>query len=298
MVEEQDLERFFDQEAEQEDETQLLSRRQFLRGGMAGGAAGLAVAAGTGVAVWGLADAEVQAALDEADAEIVRLQGLVDLYEDLEKVGLDAILQTGMMAVALPLEAVEVGARALKRGLDLVEEGLLSLQAALPTARASLLWLEKQVSALADGVETLETALAAVLDRVGDTPIVEAMRDFVGMILDNLPFGLGDRIRDVLDGLVEMVTSVDDLIEGLNTRLLEPLRETWFPAEEGTGVQASFLEPFITHVLDPLEAHLDNLADLVDTWQQKLMAPTEQALEQRAKVRQNIAHYKSEHGFE
>ena len=55
MVEDESLERFFDHETEQENETQLLSRRQFLRGGMAGGAAGLVVAAGTGVAVWGIA---------------------------------------------------------------------------------------------------------------------------------------------------------------------------------------------------------------------------------------------------
>jgi hypothetical protein len=140
MSDEQKLEEFFSQGTAPVDEQQQLSRRQFLRGGLAGGAAGLAVAAGTGVAVWQISDAELQATLDNADAEIARLQGLVDLYEGLEKVGLDAVLQTGTAAVALPLEAVELGAKTLKSGLELIEKVLLSLEEALPTAQESISW--------------------------------------------------------------------------------------------------------------------------------------------------------------
>jgi hypothetical protein len=298
MSDEQKLEEFFSQGPAPVDEQQQLSRRQFLRGGLAGGAAGLAVAAGTGVAVWQISDAELQATLDNADAEIARLQGLVDLYEGLEKVGLDAVLQTGMAAVALPLAAVELGAKTLKSGLDLIEKVLLSLEEALPTAQESILWLEEQVAALAGGVEKLEAALGQVVEKVGDTLVVEALRDFVTMILDNLPFGLGDRIRGVLDGLVGLVTGVDELIAGINTHLLEPLRETWFSADGGQGIQASLLDPLVEHILDPLEEHLGTLATLADTWQQELMAPTQQALGQRAKVRENIAKYKQEHNLE
>jgi hypothetical protein len=297
MTEDKELE-FSLEAAEPLDEQEMLSRRQFLRGGLAGGAAGLAVAAGTGVSVWKIADAQMQAALADANAEIARLQGLVALYEDLEKTGLDAILQTGMAAVALPLEAVEVGARTLKGGLDLVEGALLSLEQALPTAQESILWLEGQVSALAAGVETLEAALRQTLERAGNTRIVETLRDFVSMILDNLPFGLGDKIRGVLDGLVGLVTGVDNLIEGVNTRVLEPLREKWFSPEDGAGIRASLVAPLVEHILDPLEEHLGTLATLVDAWQQKLMAPTQQALEQRANARGNIAKYNLDHGLE
>jgi hypothetical protein len=298
MADEGKLDDLFSQEQSFVDEQDMLNRRQFLRGGLVGGAAGLAVAAGTGAAVWKVTDAEMQATLANADAEIARLQGLVTLYEDLEKAGLDAILQTGMAAVALPLQALEVGAKTLKDGLDRVEEAVLSLEEALPTARESILWLEGQVSALADGVESLEMALSQAVEKVGDTRVGEVLRDFVAMILDNLPFGLGDKIRGVLEGLVGLITGLDDLIAGINTRLLDPMRGKWFSAEEGKGVQASLVDPLVEHILDPLEEHLGDLATLLDTWQQKLMAPTRAALEQRAKVRENIAKYKQEHGFE
>jgi hypothetical protein len=303
------LEEFFSGGPEAADEPSLMSRRRFLTGTAAGGAAGLAVAAGTGVAIWKLTDAELvaakeaaeaelQAARDASDAEIARLQGLVRLYENLEKIGLDAVIETGMAAVALPLAAIEAGAKALKTGLDITEQALLSLEQALPTAQESILWLEDQVSALAAGVEKLETALGRVLENAGRTAVVEALRDFSSMILDNLPFGLGDKIRGVLEGMVTVVTSVDELIEGINTSLLEPLRENWFATEDGQGIRVSLVEPLVDRVLDPLEEHLVDLAALADTWQNKMMAPAEEALAQRAQVQEEITQYKSQHGFD
>jgi hypothetical protein len=293
----QTLDEFFSDAPQAADEQELLSRRRFLAGAAAGGAAGLAVAAGTGVAVWNVVDKQAQADLEAAQAEIARLQGLVDLYENLEKIGLDAIISTGMKALALPLEAVELGAKALKSGLDWAEGALLSLQEALPTAQESILWLEGQVSAIADGIEKLETAVGNALEKATDNAVAEALEDLANMLLDNLPFGLGDKIRQVLDGMVALVTSVDELVEGINTLFLEPMREEWFATEDGGGVAATWIEPLVEHVLDPVEAHLESLAALADTWQQELASPAQQALAERAAVREEIARYRDEHSL-
>jgi len=294
---EQSVEEFFAEGTEPEADEELVSRRKFLTGAVVGGAAGLVTAAGTGVAVWKIADAEIVAAKEAAEADMARLQSLVDLYEGLEKVGLDAILETGMLAMALPLEVVEAGARLLKQGLEWAEEGLVSLAEALPTARESLAWLERQVTALAGAIEALEVAIGRTLDRAMDNAIGQALKEFSTMLLDHLPFGLGDRIRDVLDGLVSVVTSVDELVEGVNTHLLEPLNTKWFSAEEEAGLSASLVNPLVERVLDPLEAHLEDLSALADTWQAKLMAPTQEALAERARIRGEIARYKQDHGI-
>ena len=66
------------------------------------------------------------------------------------------------------------------------------------------------------------------------------------------------------------MTSVDDLVEGINTKLLEPLRENWFSGEDGEGMSGTFLDPLVEKVLDPLEEHLDSLAELADTVQSEL----------------------------
>ncbi|MGD8464849.1 MAG: hypothetical protein PVI09_13365 [Anaerolineae bacterium] len=296
MTEKQNLEWMLEETAEPED-PRLVSRRKFLTGAVAGGAAGLAVAAGTGAAVWQVTDAEAQASLDSAQAEIERLQGLVDLYENLEKVGLDGILQAGMSALALPLTAVEQGAEVLQAGLNLIEEALLSLESALPTAQDTLLWLESQVTKVAEGISQVEEAIGNALDRATNNAVGEALRDFADMVLDNLPFGWGDRIRDVLEGLADLLTSVDDLVAGINDNILEPLRADWFSAEDGEGLGAALIDPLIEHVLDPLESHLGELAVLADTWQQEMAAPAEKAIAERAEIKDLIARYKEEHGF-
>lgn len=301
MAEKQSLETFFEEASPPVDEQEQLSRRKFLTGAVVGGAAGLAVAAGTGAAVWTVVDAEAlaaqEAARESAEAELARVQGLVDLYENLEKIGLDAILETGMAAVALPLEAVEVGAKALKAGLDWAEDAMLALAEALPSAQESLLWLEAQVSAVADGIEKLETAVADALNKATDNAIAEALADFATTILDSLPFGLGDRFRDALDGMVLLVTSVDELVKGINTVLLEPLHAKWFSEEEGEGVTGTFVDPLVENVLDPLQAHLVSLSVLADNWQAKLVAPSQDALVERAEIRDEIARYKKDNGF-
>lgn len=296
MTEKQNLEWMLEDTVEPED-PQVVSRRKFLTGALAGGAAGLAVAAGTGAVVWQVSDAEAQASLDTAQAEIERLQGLVDLYENLEKIGLDSILQTGMSALVLPLTALEHGAKALKAGLELIEEALLSVEKALPTAQETLLWLESQVTAVAEGISRVEEAIGNALDRATDNAVGEALTEFAGMLLDNLPFGWGDRIRGVLDGLAELLTSVDDLVAGINENILEPLRTNWFSAEDGEGLGAALVNPLVENLLDPLEAHLDELAVLADTWQEKMAAPTEKAIAERADIKDQITRYKKEHGF-
>jgi hypothetical protein len=190
---------------------------------------------------------------------------------------------------------VEAGARALKQGLDWAEQALINLAEALPTAQESLLWLEERVTTVAEAITRVETAIGQALERATESAIGQAMQDFARLVLDRLPFGLGNGIREVLDGLVTLVTGVDDLVLGINTRLLEPLRENWFSAEQGQGIGASLVDPLVDNILDPLEAHLANLSELADTWQAELMAPTREALAERERLRQEITQYKEKY---
>ena len=75
------LEQFFDGPQQGED-PETLSRRKFLTGAMVGGAAGLAVAAGTGAAVWKISETEAQVSLEAADFghDPLGVRGL-DLFE-------------------------------------------------------------------------------------------------------------------------------------------------------------------------------------------------------------------------
>lgn len=286
-----EAEELVEEELAEEPETgEDMSRRKFLTGTLAGGAAGLAIAAGTGAAVWMVGDRQADRAKAAADDEIARLQGLVDLYEKLDGVGLDAIVQGGMAAVGLLFGGLELGANGLKSGLERVEKALLSLEKTFPIIRAGVEWVEKGVSALAGGIDALQSTLGRVVDKA--SPITEALGDFASFILDKLPFGIGDQVRSVMETLSNLVGGIPELIEGINTHLLEPLRQDWFSTEEGKGLDDTLLKPLVEHVFDPLEALLGDLAGLIDTWQQKLVAPSQRAIEERAMLRDQIAQYR------
>jgi hypothetical protein len=243
------------------------------------------------------AQAEAQAGLEAVLDENARLRALVGLYEGLEASGLDSILQAGMTALSLPLAAVGAGTSALRGGVSRVKESLRSLEEALPSAQQALLWLEGRVSALAQSVETLEAALGRALGRVARHPIAEGTAAFADRILDYMPLGLGDKFRGTLAGLVTLVGGVDDLLEGVNAVLLEPLRTNWFSSGDGEGIGAVLVDPLVEGLLDPLESHLGQVDSLVDAWQRELLGPAEQVLAERATARAQIIAYKAEHGL-
>jgi hypothetical protein len=273
-----------------------MTRRRFLQGALVGGVAGLAVGAGGSLVAWetGTAAGRTAAKL-EAATEALKLKGLLPLYENLEKIGLDAIVSTGVAAVGSLLEGVETGSLAIKTGLDTVEGLLLDFEAAFPTIRAGIGWTEGVVSAFAEKLQALEDAIERVLEKA--QPITEALGSFFNFVLDLLPFGYGDRVRVTLDRIDDIVTSIPEAVEGINAKLLEPLRRDWFSEEEGKGLKAGLIDPIVTGLLDPLEAFLGKLAELVSSWEEKLADPIQKAISERDAIRERIARYKAEEGL-
>ena len=151
------------------------------------------------------------------------------------------------------------------------------------------------VSAFADKLQALEDAIEGVLEKV--QPITEALGNFFDFVLDLLPFGYGDKVRAILDRIDDIVTSIPEAVEGINAKLLEPLRRDWFSEEEGKGLKAGLIDPIVTGLLDPLEAFLGKLAELVGSWEEKLASPIQKAVSERDAIREQIARYKAEEGL-
>ena len=273
-----------------------MTRRRFLQGALAGGAAGLTVAAGGSGVAWKTGTAAGRTAAElEAVARAFKLKELLGLYEKLENIQLDAIVRTGMAAVGTLLRGVETGSLALRAGLDTVEELLLDFEGAFPAIQDGIKWTEGIVSTLADRLQTLEDAIESVLEKA--EPVTEALGSFFDSALDLLPFGYGDRIRAILDRLGDLVTSIPETIEGINTRLLKRLRQDWFSEEEGRGIKGGLIDPIATKLLDPLQAYLGKAVELVSGWEDKLAKPAENAISERDAIRGEITRYKAEAGL-
>ncbi len=252
---------------------QGMSRRGFLIG--AGGAALL----GTAV-VGGL----VGSAL--ANTETLKMRALLALYEELEKTGMDALVSAGLAAIGAALDAAKTLAGALSAGIKLVDGALLGFERLFPLVRQGLALVEGAVDSLAKLTAQVEQMLADVTGIA--KPVTDAVTKFFSDLLDKIPFGVGANVKTLIENLVVLVASVPMFIESLNTNLVTPLKQDWFTDDETKGLKGGLFEPVRKNVLQPADALVTQLGTVSDAWS-KNVAPINQALAQRATIRQQIA---------
>jgi hypothetical protein len=272
-----------------------ISRRQLLVGAAAGGAALVSTNLATGLVAGSLGTRAGQAVAQlETETELIKLRGLLALYENLEQVGIDALLSTGMAALSLSLGGLEAGITALEKGVDLVDEGVSALERSFPTIRSGLTIVESLVAGLERRVRRLQDVMAEVQEMV--SPLSDAVGSFFSSLVERIP-GVGPSIIDALDRISELVGSLPDAIGEIRTGLLEPLREEWFTDDEERGLKGRLFNPLQESLLEPLEEFLSDLADAVDTWETQLVDPLEDALTQRKAMKKQIADYKEREGI-
>ena len=119
-------------------------------------------------------------------------------------------------------------------------------------------------------------------------PIAQQIGDFIGQILDLLPFGVGDQIRRGLEAIALILTHIPELIASINPVLITPLRQ-WVSPEEGKGLVAEVVTPINQNLLTPAQGMVTDTAALADTYHQQIADPVQFALDSRAAIRGQIA---------
>jgi hypothetical protein len=261
-----------------------VSRRRFLTATLAGGF--IAATAGA-VAVWQYGSGRGQ----ELSDEMARLWGLVHLYEKLEGAELDPVVTAGLATVGAALSALAAAAELVKAGAQVVEDALNKFEAALPIIRDGITWLESLLSDLSQRIHLLEDAIGRALNEVN--PITQALGAFFNSVLNLLPFGGGQKIKEVLDRIGEIVNIIPKSIADINVKILTPLRDDWFSDSPGKGLKGGLIEPVITKLLDPLQAMVGRLSELLRQWDTDLSTPTKNVMGQREAIRQEITDYKA-----
>ena len=272
-----------------------ITRGQFIAGVAAGGAALVSTNLATGLVAGSLGTKVGQATAQmEAEAELLKLRGLIALYENLEQVGLDALLSTGLVLVSASLEGLESGITILESGVRAVDAGVTAFELSFPTIRRGLIAVENLFAGFEARLAQLEELMGEVQEMV--SPLSDAVGSFFSSIVERIP-RVGPAMLDALDRISDLVGSLPDAIGEVRRRLLEPLREEWFTDDDESGLKGKLLNPLQEGLLEPLESFFSDLADAVDTWQQQLISPAEQALTEREIIREQIVDYKEREGI-
>jgi hypothetical protein len=267
-----------------------VSRRRFLTATLAGGF--VAATAGA-IAVWQYGSGRGQELTDDlarSKDDLGRVWELVHLHEKLDDMGLENVVTAGLAAVGAALEAVAGAVNLVKIGAQAAEDVLKKFEATFPTIRDGLAWLESLVSDLSQRIHLLEDAIGRALNEVN--PITQALGAFFNSVINLIPLGGGQKIKEVLDRIGEIVNLVPQAIADINVKILTPLRNDWFSDDPDKGLKISLIEPIVTRLLDPLEALMDNWNKLVQHWEADLTEPTKIALDKREGIRKEIVDYK------
>jgi len=263
-----------------------ITRRQLLLTATAGGAA-LAAGALGGAAIGGAS------ARTQAELELVKLRALAALYEQLERIGLDAIVATGMTVVRGALDTVKAGVRLLRDGITAVETAIKNFQAMLDGLRSAADGVARIVNDLAQRFRAAEGFVLAVLGTA--RPLAESIAAFFNALLEKIPFGIGEDIRRALNALIELIRAIPTTVDAVTTQLLKPLRDAFFPATGDPAVKTNFLDPLVKNVLEPLKKLLSDIENLIDRWEKDFTKPVQAALDERAKIRKQIAEFRQQY---
>lgn len=267
----------------------VVTRRRFLAGMLGAGLVGAGLGGGGGL-VHG-----TTRAWEEANRQIETWRGLVSLYEELDNVGVDTVVQQGMEELGNLVAALRPLVPQVRAGVEWAQAFVEEVDQALAVVDRGLAALETIVSRLADSLESLERSLAEAGERTG--PLGKRVGGFFRALLERLPFGLGDRLLAVLDRIQATLSALPESVAAINTEVIEPLRRRYFP-REGENVRVRLTDTLATSLFDPLLALLDHTEQLLTRWEEALAAPATERLAKLEQARRAVFAYRRAQGLE
>ncbi|MGB8644174.1 MAG: hypothetical protein WCF84_02990 [Anaerolineae bacterium] len=282
-------------ESENKPDTITFTRRQAITALGAGivtlGATNLGTAYVAGQ--WG--QGQTHQELTDLQAEVDKLRGLVQLYESLDQIGVDAIMATAMLVFKGFLDTLRNGVSLLKTGATAAGNAIAAFHNTFGAIRDGLGLAEQAVSAVASLLKDAETWLGQATTPL--QPLLQQVRQFFDDLMSKIPFGVGDNIRKAVDGLVGLVAAIPNMLLQVNTNLIEPLRTGWFSADNSKNLQGTLVDPITRQVMDPLAKFLGDVDETLFHWESDVATPVQTALNSRAVVRSKIGDYKKQHNL-
>ncbi len=264
-----------------------VTRRQLLVTATVGGAALVAGAVG-GTAL-------TAGARTTAELELIKLRALVALYEQLEKIGIDAIVSTGMNLVRGALDTIKTGVRLARDGVTAAETALKNFQAMVDNLRTVA---DAATGVLTDLSQKFQAAESLVVGVLGNArPLAESIGNFFGELIKKIPFGIGDNFLRAINALTDLIRAIPTTVDTMLNQLLKPLRDLFFPPSGNALMKTNLVDPISQNLLTPLKQFLTDVEAFIDSWEKNFVQPVQGALDERAKVRKQIAQARQDIGL-
>lgn len=259
-------------------------RRGFLKALAAGGV--LVVTTG-GLAAWQLGSGRVKMVEEETEA----YRQLVDLYTEMESEDFDGQLAANLEVIGDMISDLQAVSASLDSGVATGRSVLGDFQSQFPRLQAAFQWLQRATATMSQRILALENSVNEYLELTG--PLQETLGAFLSGVLGQLSAAAPESIRDGLERVGEVISSLPDLLEGVYTRIIEPMGD-WFSPQPTAGLNGSLVQPLVTDVLDPADELVAELDQLTMVWGERTET-VRVVLEQREEIRARIRQHRQRH---
>lgn len=233
---------------------------------------------------------EVREALQAALAELEEHRNLNSLWQQLDNVGLDALLGGALIAVGGNLGNLARVAVLLRQGLEVGQSVVDWFLAAMLRPQNSMRWLQRQTNALSTSLDWLVSQVQDTMQPAAR--LADALTDFVLWVLSRLPFGVGARAEKGLNAMKTVVNQLPDLVTGVSVDVLDPLAD-WFGSDDGRNLKGMFVTPVVDNVFQPARDVLARFEELQSAYEAQMAQPAAGKLAERDALRQQIREAQS-----
>jgi hypothetical protein len=261
----------------------------------------LLIAASTGVVgiaagAWGLSQisdetrANLENEINKMQNELNKLQTLVKLYEQLEKIGLDNILATGLSMMRGVFDALRAGVRLVRDGITVAENAWKNFQAMLALLRTTADRVGQMANELASKFRLAEGFVIGVIGAA--LPLAESIAGFFNSLLQKIPF-VGEDIKRAANGLVEVIRSIPAFVETVTTQLIKQINDLFLQGNT-SSINTTLMDPLSKNLLEPLKNFLTDVENAIAQLEKSFIMPVQSALDERKAVRKQIAEYRQQ----
>jgi hypothetical protein len=235
-----------------------------------------------------------QTALEAANERLARSKELISLYDQLDGVGLDNVVSSGLGVVDGALAGLAGPASLLRDGVNAAHGLLNSFEQVLPNFSGAMAWL-------GDQVVKIKVALWAVENSAQQTAnstlsgLTAVFGGFVGFVLDHLPFNIGANVRKTLSEVQTLLEGVTAMSDQAPDQVL--LKISHYVDDGPQGWKQTMVAPLRDNTLAPAGQVLAAVTGASDAFKNNLHAPANAAIQQRQTLRDQIANFRVTHSI-
>jgi hypothetical protein len=236
----------------------------------------------------------IQTELASANERVSVLAGLVTLYEQLDDVDLDTVLDNGLTAVNDSLFNLMDSIPTLEEGLSAGQLALAEVENHLPVLENGRVWLDGQLGKLETYFQHIEFVLMDAVEAVG--PFLQMLEDWFANVKKWLPFGIGEKATTIMQSITTLLIETPGTVSGINSNITQPL-DVWLAKDEQNEVklQSKLSKPLRENVMAKTSETLGKARAIETTYTANLKEPVATAGANKQTVRDLITSYRETH---